>query len=212
MPAIWYYYLIMKQEFSQSQLELKAYIEEQNSIYQKQAAAARLQGKDYIVFELTSDPAHWAEQGIYTVDQFDFQMALSAYSDSYKEVNGMRPDLSGFKTLREVEVAMAGLDRQWAEQQMENSREAREHYTYFTEFCRLFEAYFGFPISGVQKTQAEKYSVQDLKRRINDFRQFFQDRSLNDTYLEELSLENMKINLDEERRMAIEESSLLLRG
>jgi hypothetical protein len=34
-----------------------------------------------------------------------FSMAKSNYSDSYKDVYGMRPDLSQFKTLAEIEAA-----------------------------------------------------------------------------------------------------------
>ena len=92
----------MKHEFSQSQIELQAYIEAENA---KVAAWVAEDPANRFAGMITSNPDHWADYGIFTVDQYLFSTAMSNYSDSYKGVYGMRPDLSRFKTLAEIEEA-----------------------------------------------------------------------------------------------------------
>ena len=92
----------MKQQFSQSQIELQAYIEAENA---KVAAWVAEDVDNRFAGMPTSNPDHWAIYGIFTVEQYLFSMAKSNYSDSYKDVYGMRPDLSQFKTLAEIEAA-----------------------------------------------------------------------------------------------------------
>ena len=40
---------------------------------------------------LPEEPEFWAERGIHTAEELDRDMAISAHSDLYKEVHGIRP-------------------------------------------------------------------------------------------------------------------------
>lgn len=40
---------------------------------------------------LVSDPEHWAEYDIHTIDQLEYYLLLCDYVDLYKEVNGFKP-------------------------------------------------------------------------------------------------------------------------
>jgi hypothetical protein len=97
----------MKNEYSQSQIELKAHIEAENA---KAAAWMAEDPANRLTGMMTSNPDYWATYGIFTVEQYLFSMAKSAYSDSYKSLWGMRPDLSRFTTLAEVESAQKFVD------------------------------------------------------------------------------------------------------
>ena len=92
----------MKQQFSQSQIELKAHIEAENA---KLAAWVAEDADNRFAGMPKFNPDHWAICGIFTVEQYVFSMAKCNYSDSYKDVYGMRPDLSRFTTLAEIETA-----------------------------------------------------------------------------------------------------------
>lgn len=53
---------------------------------------------------LSEDPEHWAWFGIYTVDQFNRYMAITEYSDVYKEIHGVRPRHINFHSLTLDEI------------------------------------------------------------------------------------------------------------
>ena len=130
---MWYYYIRMKQEFSQSQIELQAYIEAENA---KVAAWMAEDPANRCAGTMVSDPAYWAQYGIFTLDQYLFEMAKSAYSDSYKSLWGMRPDLSRFTTLAEVEAAQKSV---YAEMK---SADREEEIRHGEEFSRRMAAGF----------------------------------------------------------------------
>lgn len=96
----------MKQQFSQSQIELKQLLEAQNA---KLAAWVALDPANRFCGMVNTDPAYWAARGIFSHDEYLFQMAKSEYSDTYKSFWGIRPDLSGLTTLAEVEAANASV-------------------------------------------------------------------------------------------------------
>lgn len=54
---------------------------------------------------LVTDPEHWAEMGILTVEDFQREMAIEAYHDIYKDRYGVRPRHVNFDemTLEEIE-------------------------------------------------------------------------------------------------------------
>ena len=121
----------MKNEYSQSQIKLQAHIEAENA---KVAAWVAEDPANRCAGTMVSDPAHWAQYGIFTLDQYLFEMAKSAYSDSYKSLWGMRPDLSRFTTLAEVEAAQKSV---YAEMK---SADREEEILAGDEFARQIEA------------------------------------------------------------------------
>ena len=125
----------MKQEFSQSQIELKAHIEAENA---KVAAWVAEDPANRCAGTMVSNPDHWAIYGIFTVEQYVFSMAKSAYSDSYKSLWGMRPDLSRFTTLAEVEAAQKSV---YAEMK---SADREQEIRHGEEFSRQMAAGFGW--------------------------------------------------------------------
>lgn len=93
----------MKQEFNKSQIELQQYLEAQNA---KLAAWVAQDPVNRFCGKISSDPAYWAARAIFSLDEYLFAMAKSEYSDTYKSFWGVRPDLSGFTTLAEVEAGI----------------------------------------------------------------------------------------------------------
>lgn len=63
----------------------------------------------------TTDLAHWAEQGVYTVDQYDHNRAAADHYDTYKEVNGIRCRWMDYSTMttEEIEMETVALNEQW---------------------------------------------------------------------------------------------------
>ena len=121
----------MKNEYSQSQIELQAHIEAENA---KAAAWVAEDPANRFSGMVTSNPDHWAQYGIFTVEQYLFEMAKSAYSDSYKSLWGTRPDLSRFTTLAEIESAQKSVDSEMKSADREEEIEAG------AEFARQIEA------------------------------------------------------------------------
>lgn len=50
-------------------------------------------------YKLVEDAAHWAACGIHTGEELDRGLAISGYSDTYKDVHGFRPRHVDFSTL-----------------------------------------------------------------------------------------------------------------
>jgi len=132
---MWYYYIRMKNEYSQSQIELKAYIEAENA---KLAAWVAEDSDNRFAGMPPSNPDHWAIDGIFTVEQYLFSMAKSAYSDSYKSLWGTRPDLSRFTTLAQVEAAQKSVDSEM------KSADREEEIRHGEEFSKEMAAGFGW--------------------------------------------------------------------
>jgi hypothetical protein len=66
-----------KKMYTKSQIELQAYIEAKNA--EGKAWVNENPGSYYGM--TVSDPAHWAEQGITTVEQYEYQMEYYALFD-----------------------------------------------------------------------------------------------------------------------------------
>lgn len=67
----------------------------------------------------------WAKQGITTVEEFRFSSAVSEYSDSYKEMYGIRPRWMDFTGATAAEVE-AEVKKLYAERAEQAAKEAAE--------------------------------------------------------------------------------------
>jgi len=95
---------------TQDQIKLQAHIEAQNA---KSAAWVAVDPANRFAGMVISDPIHWAENyNIKSVAEYEFDMALSSYSDRYKDCHGFRPRMN-FTTLEEIERAQKALGS-WA--------------------------------------------------------------------------------------------------
>jgi hypothetical protein len=105
--------------FTKEQLELQAYIEKKNEESRKRADA-----EGWTIFGVTvSDPAHWAESDITSIEEYKYDEAASTYSDFYKEVNGFRPRGENM-TLPEIEHEIDRLhDQVLAEEDVKSAYE-----------------------------------------------------------------------------------------
>jgi len=75
---------------------------------------------------LVEDQKFWSDQGIETADQLDHALAVAAYSDTYKEMRGIRPRWTSERfaalTASEIRDEIAAL---YAAQEREAKEEAR---------------------------------------------------------------------------------------
>ena len=60
---------------------------------------------------MVTDQEFWEESGIVTGEELAMSMLKSSYSDLYKSVNGIRPNLSRFETIDDISDALHDLDR-----------------------------------------------------------------------------------------------------
>lgn len=67
--------------------ELQQYIEAENA---KWVAECEAMGAEWYTTTV-SDPAHWAEMGVFTVEDYKRSQLVSYISDAYKDVYGFRP-------------------------------------------------------------------------------------------------------------------------
>ena len=67
---------------------------------------------------ITDDPQHWADYGIYNVDQYEHYMAKMAVWEMYKEVNGIRPRWMNLDdmSIEELEAELESLCEEAREQ------------------------------------------------------------------------------------------------
>ena len=63
----------------------------------------------------TTDLAHWAEQGVLSVAQYEHNRAAADHYDTYKEVNGIRCRWMDYSTMTtaEIEKEIQSLNDQW---------------------------------------------------------------------------------------------------
>lgn len=73
--------------FTAEQLQLQAHIEAENA---KWVAECEAMGAEWYGTTVT-DPAHWAEMGVFTVEQYERDRLISYISDGYKDAYGFRP-------------------------------------------------------------------------------------------------------------------------
>ena len=73
--------------FTADQLALQAHIEAANAEF---LAKCEAKGST-AVMTTVSDPAHWAEFGVFTIEQYERQSLISYISDAHKDAYGFRP-------------------------------------------------------------------------------------------------------------------------
>lgn len=93
--------------FTPEQLALQAHIKAEN---EKFDASCRASGATFWTLTV-DDPAHWAEMGIFNIEQYELAMLKGLFSDIYKDDCGCRPNLSQW-TPDEM--------RQWLERRRNN--------------------------------------------------------------------------------------------
>ena len=91
--------------YTSQQLELKAHIDAANA---KFIQDCKERGSTFYAYP-TNDLDHWAEFGVFTIEQFEFDMLLSTYSDCYKDAYGIRPRISKDITFEQLKKAMDSL-------------------------------------------------------------------------------------------------------
>ena len=60
---------------------------------------------------LVTDQSFWEEQGIHTGEELALSVLKSSYSDLYKSVHGVRPNLRRFEAIEDINAAIHDLDR-----------------------------------------------------------------------------------------------------
>ena len=73
--------------FTADQLALQAHIEAANAEFVAKCEEKGAQA----YFTTVSDPAHWAEFGVFTIEQYERQSLISYISDAHKDAYGFRP-------------------------------------------------------------------------------------------------------------------------
>lgn len=74
-------------DFTDAQLALQSHIEAQNA-----ATVERMEREGATWYCTTvSDPAHWAERDVFTVEQYERYELMSYISDAHKDAYGFRP-------------------------------------------------------------------------------------------------------------------------
>ena len=100
--------------YTQQQIELKAHIEASNEKFVAECKANGATAWGVTV----SDPSHWAESGIFTIEQYERSSIVGYISDTYKSAHGFRPRMD-FDSMTMVEL------EEFADQV---SKEASEEY------------------------------------------------------------------------------------
>ena len=100
--------------------ELQAHIEAENAktlAWVAEAPESRWAGTT------VSDPAHWAEYGIYTIYEYEFYMAVTEYVEGHKDIYGVKARWFTGEGMTLVQVYME-LDMLWyhGEAQLESDR------------------------------------------------------------------------------------------
>jgi hypothetical protein len=86
--------------FTADQIALQAHIEAKNA--EALAWAAEVEGR--WTSTVVSDPAHWAEQGITTVAQYDHHMAAMTHYEVYRDIHGIKPRWIDYDSMTTEEI------------------------------------------------------------------------------------------------------------
>lgn len=111
--------------YTEDQIKLKAFIEEQNELSRKKAEEAGMK----LLTTTVSDPEHWAKYGVHNIEQFKHEEAASIHYDYYKELNGIRPRWMKYDkmTTAEIKYEIEQLDQQAKDQEkFEAEQKAKE--------------------------------------------------------------------------------------
>ena len=68
-------------------------------------------GADQYGMKLVTDQSFWEEQGVSTGEELAMSLLKSSYSDLYKSVHGVRPNLRRFEAIEDINAAIHDLDR-----------------------------------------------------------------------------------------------------
>jgi len=79
-----------------------------------------------LVGTLVEDADFWAEMGIHTGEQLRRSLAIGEYSDTYKEINGIRPRWVNFDDVSTEEIEAMVTDLLETEERARKAEEARK--------------------------------------------------------------------------------------
>lgn len=104
-------------------MELEEHIKRENEASRVQLEELRAKGEQIFFWgETVTDPKHWAEYGVYTVEQYEVFCIRCDYSDLHKDVFGVKDHLAADITLEEARRAYDNLlewkrgDEEWKEE------------------------------------------------------------------------------------------------
>lgn len=118
--------------FTADQIALQAHIEAENA---KWVAECKARGATAWT-TMVSDPAHWAEYGVYTVAQYERQGLESSIWDLYKDVHGFRPRHMDMSSMSDAELESVYTNL-LNDLEVEQAREADESARAVEEFKAL---------------------------------------------------------------------------
>ena len=107
--------------FTNDQIALQAHIEAENAAFNAQCEA---NGATWWTTTV-SDPAHWEEYGITTIEGYERHCLISSISDGYKETHGFRPRFMRLGEMSLEELRKTEQDI-YDEMREESEREERE--------------------------------------------------------------------------------------
>lgn len=86
--------------FSKEQIELKNHIESSNALILEEA---NRNGHTVVMYPC-SDPAVWAEYGVYNIAQYEHHSAAGMHCDLFKDVHGCKPRWIDYSKLSTDEI------------------------------------------------------------------------------------------------------------
>ena len=87
-------------------------------------------GANQYGMKLVTDQSFWEDMGVSTGEELAMSVLKSSYSDLYKSVNGIRPNLSRFETIDDINDAIHDLDRDIMKWDPETHAEEVEYMAY----------------------------------------------------------------------------------
>ena len=124
--------------FTQEQLALQAHIKADN-----EAFVARCKAEGATAWGVTvDDPAHWAEMGVFNIDQYERQSLISYISDAHKDAHGFRPRHFDYESMSmdELKALADRISDEVAESiKLEEEREASAYQAWKTHLRGLMD-------------------------------------------------------------------------
>ena len=124
--------------FTQEQLALQAHIKADNDAF-----VARCKAEGATAWGVTvDDPAHWAEMGVFNIDQYERQSLISYISDAHKDAHGFRPRHFDYESMSmdELKALADRISDEVAESiKLEEEREASAYKAWKTHLRNLMD-------------------------------------------------------------------------
>tara|TARA_B100000073_G_C23517827_1_gene486597 strand:+ start:189 stop:716 length:528 start_codon:yes stop_codon:yes gene_type:complete len=124
--------------FTQEQLDLQAHIKADNDAF-----VARCKAEGATAWGVTvDDPAHWAEMGVFNIDQYERQSLISYISDAHKDAHGFRPRHFDYESMSmdELKALADRISDEVAESiKLEEEREASAYKAWKTHLRNLMD-------------------------------------------------------------------------